>query len=83
MYLLGYTINLLTLFALSFAIGLVVDDAIIMVENIYQAYTLGRNSFNAAIELARESQCHLISISVVLVAVYLPIGFIGGLLAYF
>ncbi len=79
MLLLGYTINLLTLLALVLAIGLVVDDAIIIVENIYRHIEMGETPFNAAIKGARELAVPIISISVVLVAVYVPIGFMGGL----
>lgn len=79
MLLLGYTINLLTLLALVLAIGLVVDDAIIVVENIYRHIELGRSPFEAAMAGARELAIPIISISVVLIAVYVPIGFMGGL----
>ncbi|BBB15753.1 acriflavin resistance protein [Candidatus Rickettsiella viridis] len=79
MLLLGYTINLLTLLALVLAIGLVVDDAIIIVENIFRHIEAGETPFNAAIKGARELAIPIISISVVLVAVYVPIGFMGGL----
>ncbi|MDQ8039303.1 MAG: efflux RND transporter permease subunit [Rickettsiella sp.] len=79
MLLLGYTINLLTLLALVLAIGLVVDDAIIIVENIHRHIEDGQTPFNAAIQGARELAVPIISISVVLVAVYVPIGFMGGL----
>jgi multidrug efflux pump len=79
MLLLGYTINLLTLLALVLAIGLVVDDAIIIVENIYRHIESGDAPFAAAIKGARELAIPIISISVVLIAVYVPIGFMGGL----
>jgi multidrug efflux pump len=79
MLLLGYTINLLTLLALVLAIGLVVDDAIIIVENIYRHIESGQTPFDAAIKGARELAIPIISISVVLIAVYVPIGFMGGL----
>lgn len=79
MLLLGYTINLLTLLALVLAIGLVVDDAIIIVENIYRHIELGQTPVKAAIQGARELAVPIVSISVVLIAVYLPIGFMGGL----
>ncbi len=79
MLLLGYTINLLTLLALVLAIGLVVDDAIIIVENIYRHIEAGDAPFEAAIKGARELAIPIISISVVLIAVYVPIGFMGGL----
>ncbi len=79
MLMLGYSINLLTLLALVLAIGLVVDDAIIIVENVHRHMEEGLSAFQAAIKGARELANPIIAISVVLVAVYLPIGFMGGL----
>jgi len=76
---LGYTINLLTLLALVLAIGLVVDDAIIVVENVDRHMKLGQAPLEASILAARELAGPIIAISVVLVAVYIPIGFQGGL----
>jgi multidrug efflux pump len=79
MLVLGYSINLLTLLALVLAIGLVVDDAIIVVENVDRHIKLGSTRFEAALLAARELGGPIIAISVVLVAVYVPIGFQGGL----
>jgi multidrug efflux pump len=79
MLVLGYSINLLTLLALVLAIGLVVDDAIIIVENVDRHIKLGASPVQAAIEAARELGSPIIAISVVLIAVYVPIGFQGGL----
>ncbi len=79
MLLLGYSINLLTLLALVLAIGLVVDDAIIIVENAQRHIEGGMTKIKAAIQGARELANPIIAISVVLIAVYLPIGFMGGL----
>jgi len=79
MFILGYSINLLTLLALVLAIGLVVDDAIIVVENIYRHIENGMKPIDASILGARELANPIIAISVVLIAVYLPIGFMGGL----
>jgi multidrug efflux pump len=79
MLLFGYTINLLTLLALVLAIGLVVDDAIIVVENVHRHMEEGLPRVQAAIKGARELGGPIIAISVVLVAVYVPIGFLGGL----
>ncbi|MDR3416467.1 MAG: efflux RND transporter permease subunit [Nevskia sp.] len=76
---LGYSINLLTLLALVLAIGLVVDDAIIVVENVDRHIKQGLSPFDAAILGARELAGPIIAISVVLIAVYVPIGFEGGL----
>jgi multidrug efflux pump len=79
MLMLGYSINLLTLLALVLAIGLVVDDAIIVVENVDRHMKLGQPPLQAAIAAARELAGPIIAISVVLIAVYVPIGFQGGL----
>lgn len=79
MLVLGYSINLLTLLALVLAIGLVVDDAIIVVENAHRHIEDGMSRFKAAIVAARELANPIIATSVVLVAIYLPIGFMGGL----
>lgn len=76
---LGYTINLMTLLALVLAIGLVVDDAIIVVENVHRHMEDGLGLMPAAIKGARELGSPIIAMTVVLIAVYLPIGFMGGL----
>jgi len=76
---LGYTINLMTLLALVLAIGLVVDDAIIVVENVHRHMEGGVSLMQAAIMGARELGGPIIAMTVVLIAVYLPIGFMGGL----
>jgi multidrug efflux pump len=79
MLVLGYTINLLTLLALVLAIGLVVDDAIIVVENVHRHIEGGARPLEAALAGARELGGPIIAITVVLIAVYVPIGFMGGL----
>ncbi|MEJ2683408.1 MAG: efflux RND transporter permease subunit [Candidatus Sulfobium sp.] len=79
MLVLGYSINLLTLLSLVLAIGLVVDDAIIVVENVHRHMEDGMPPLEAAIRGARELAGPIVAISVVLVAVYVPIGFMGGL----
>lgn len=79
MLVLGYSINLLTLLALVLAIGLVVDDAIIIVENVDRHMKMGKKPMQAALVAARELAGPIIAISVVLIAVYVPIGFQGGL----
>ncbi len=79
MLVLGFTINLLTLLALVLAIGLVVDDAIIVVENVARHLEEGRTPLDAAILGARELANPIIAMALVLVAVYVPIGFVGGL----
>jgi multidrug efflux pump len=75
----GFSINLLTLLALVLAIGLVVDDAIIVVENVNRHLEDGMKPTAAAIQAARELGGPIIAMTVVLIAVYVPIGFQGGL----
>ncbi|HET8900486.1 MAG TPA: efflux RND transporter permease subunit [Holophagaceae bacterium] len=75
----GYTINLLTLLALVLAIGLVVDDAIIVVENADRHMKEGKTPMEAALQAARELGGPILAMTIVLVAVYVPIGFQGGL----
>ncbi|MBS0519617.1 MAG: efflux RND transporter permease subunit [Proteobacteria bacterium] len=75
----GFSINLLTLLALVLAIGLVVDDAIIVVENVNRHLEEGTKPMQAAILAARELGGPIIAMTVVLVAVYVPIGFQKGL----
>jgi multidrug efflux pump len=80
MLLLGYSINLLTLLALVLAIGLVVDDAIIVVENVDRHMKEeGKPPLEASLVGARELGGPIIAMTIVLVAVYIPIGFQGGL----
>lgn len=79
MLILGFTINLLTLLALVLAIGLVVDDAIVVVENVQRHLEEGESKLKAALLGARELVGPIIATTVVLIAVYLPIGFLGGL----
>ena len=79
MQLMGYSINLLTLLAMVLAIGLVVDDAIVVVENIHRHIEEGKTPFQAAIEGAREIAIPVVSMTITLAAVYAPIGFLEGL----
>ena len=79
MLIFGFSINLLTLLALVLAIGLVVDDAIIVVENVNRHLEDGMRPIPAAIQAAHELGVPIIAMTVVLIAVYVPIGFQGGL----
>jgi multidrug efflux pump len=79
MLLVGFTINLLTLLAIVLSVGLVVDDAIVMVENVERHIQLGERPFPAAIKAARELVGPIIAMTITLAAVYLPIGIQGGL----
>jgi hydrophobe/amphiphile efflux-1 (HAE1) family protein len=76
---LGYSLNLLTLLALVLAIGLVVDDAIVVVENIYRHMEEGMPPRDAALQGAREIAAPVIAMTITLAAVYAPIGFVSGL----
>jgi multidrug efflux pump len=75
----GFTINLLTLLAIVLAVGLVVDDAIVMLENIERHVKLGLRPMDAALKGARELVGPTIAMTITLAAVYAPIGFQGGL----
>jgi multidrug efflux pump len=79
MLMMGFTINLLTLLAMVLAIGIVVDDAIIVLENIHRHIEEGMSPYDAAIKGARELAWPVVAMTTTLVAVYLPIGFQGGL----
>jgi multidrug efflux pump len=79
MQLFGFTINLLTLLAIVLSVGLVVDDAIVVVENIERHIGEGQSAIDAALTGARELVAPIISMTVVLAAAYLPIAFQGGL----
>lgn len=75
----GFTVNLLTLLAIVLAVGIVVDDAIVVVENVERHIREGQTPINAAILGARELVGPIISMTITLAAVYAPIGFQGGL----
>jgi len=79
MLILGYSLNTITYLSLVLAIGMVVDDAIVVSENIHRHIMLGRDAFNAAILGAREIQFAVLSMTFTLAAVYAPIGFLTGL----
>ncbi len=78
MYLCGFSINVLTMLAIVLSVGLVVDDAIVMTENIYIRIERGMRPFEAGIEGAKEIFFAIISTTVTLVAVFLPIVFMEG-----
>jgi multidrug efflux pump len=79
LYLMGYSINLLTLLAMVLAIGLVVDDAIVVVENIHRHLERGEAPMEAAIQGMREIFAPVVAMTITLAAVYAPIGFATGL----
>jgi multidrug efflux pump len=75
----GFTINLLTLLAIVLSVGLVVDDAIVMVENVERHLHEGKRPLQAALEAARELVGPIIAMTITLAAVYAPVGIQGGL----
>ncbi|MFP6638853.1 MAG: efflux RND transporter permease subunit, partial [Myxococcota bacterium] len=79
MYLMGFSINLLTLLAMVIAIGLVVDDAIVVVENVHRQIEEGAKPGEAALLGARQVALPVVAMTLTLIAVYAPIGFLGGL----
>ncbi|MAC96293.1 MAG: acriflavin resistance protein [Flavobacteriales bacterium] len=80
MMLLGFSLNLMTLLALSLVVGILVDDAIVVIENIYRHMEMGKNKFQAAYDGIREIGVTVISITLVIVAVFLPLSLTGGLI---
>jgi multidrug efflux pump len=79
MFAAGFTINLLTLLAIVLSVGLVVDDAIVMVENVERHLHEGKTPYRAAIDAARELVGPIIAMTITLAAVYAPVGIQGGL----
>ncbi len=80
MYALGYSLDNLSLLALTLAVGFVVDDAIVMLENIMRHVERGEPPFQAAIKGAREIGFTIISMTLSLVAVFIPVMFMGGII---
>lgn len=80
MYLCGFTINVLSLLALVLAIGLVVDDAIVVLENIYRLIEMGKSPFQAAVLGTREVRFSIIAMTITLAAVYAPIAVAPGII---
>jgi multidrug efflux pump len=78
MLILGFSVNVLTLFALVLAIGLVIDDAIIMLENIYRRQELGEERTVAAVNGSREIGFPVLATTITLIAIFIPLGFMRG-----
>jgi HAE1 family hydrophobic/amphiphilic exporter-1 len=79
MYLLGYSLNNLSLMALTLSVGFVVDDAIVMLENIVRHMELGQSRMEAAINASKEIGFTIVSMTISLVAVFIPVLFMGGI----
>ena len=80
MYLLGFSLDNLSLMALTLAVGFVVDDAIVVVENIYRHIETGSSAMAAALKGAREIGFTVLSISISLIAVFIPLLLMGGII---
>ncbi len=84
MYAMGYTLNQITMLALTLMVGIVIDDAIVVLENIYRfVEEKGMSPFQAAIEGTREIGLAVLATTLSLMAVFLPIGFMGGIVGRF
>src|SRR5205823_6329634 len=80
MYLLGYTVDNLSLMALTLSVGFVVDDAIVMLENIVRHLEMGKSTLQAALDGSREIGFTILSMTLSLAAVFIPVLFMGGML---
>jgi len=80
MKLLGFTIDMLSMMAMTLSVGFVVDDAIVMLENIFRHMEMGKSRLQAAIDGAREVGFTIVSMTVSLVAVFIPVLFLGGII---
>jgi len=83
MYMLGFTINMISLMALSLCVGLLIDDAIVVRENIVRHIQMGKNPYQAALEGTEEIGLAVLATTLSIVAVFLPIGFMGGVIGKF
>ncbi|MEN9329922.1 MAG: hypothetical protein RLZZ484_1110, partial [Pseudomonadota bacterium] len=83
MHMLGFTINMVTLMALSLCVGLLIDDAIVVRENIVRHVQMGKNAFDAAMQGTQEIGLAVLATTLSIVAVFLPIGFMQGIIGKF
>src|SRR5690606_27628286 len=81
MSLLGFTLNLMSLLGLSLVVGIVVDDAIVVIENIYRHMEMGKSRIQAAYDGVKEIGFTVVSITMVIVVVFLPIAMTSGLIS--
>jgi len=83
MYMFGFTVNMVTLMALSLCVGLLIDDAIVVRENIVRHVQMGKTPYQAALEGTQEIGLAVLATTFSIVAVFLPIGFMGGIIGKF
>ncbi|MBV7454881.1 efflux RND transporter permease subunit [Acidovorax sp. sif1233] len=79
----GFTINMITLMALSLCVGLLIDDAIVVRENIVRHVQMGKSAYNAAMDGTQEIGLAVLATTLSIVAVFMPIGFMGGIIGKF
>jgi len=83
MRMLGFTINFMSLLGLSLAVGLLIDDAIVVIENIYRHFDKGKNPFKAAFDATKEIGLAVMATTFSIVVVFLPVAFMGGIVGRF
>lgn len=83
MHMFGFTINMITLMALSLCVGLLIDDAIVVRENIVRHVQMGKGAYAAAMDGTQEIGLAVLATTLSIVAVFLPIGFMGGIIGKF
>ena len=83
MYMFGFSINMVTLMALSLCVGLLIDDAIVVRENIVRHVQMGKSAYDAAMDGTQEIGLAVLATTLSIVAVFLPIGFMGGIIGKF
>jgi len=83
MYMFGFTLNMITLMALSLCVGLLIDDAIVVRENIVRHVQMGKSPYQAALDGTQEIGLAVLATTFSIVAVFLPIGFMGGIIGKF
>ena len=83
MYVLGYSLNMMTLLGLSLAIGLLIDDAVVVRENIFKHLERGKNPFQAALDGTKEIALSVLATTLTIVAVFMPVAFVKGMVGQF
>src|SRR5690606_20446321 len=83
MFALGFTLNVLTLMALSLSIGILIDDAIVVIENIVRHRAMGKPAFAAAAQGTQEIFLAVMATTLSIVAVFVPVAFMGGIIGRF
>jgi HAE1 family hydrophobic/amphiphilic exporter-1 len=83
MHMLGFTINMITMMALSLCVGLLIDDAIVVRENIVRHVQMGKNAYDASMDGTQEIGLAVLATTLSIVAVFMPIGFMGGIIGKF